>query len=55
MPMCVSRNFVLGGLNTLERSFFSTSVDYSLAIQLATYTPKLLNEFRFQYAQRDTG
>ncbi len=50
-----SRNFVLGGLNTLERTFSQTSVDYSVGIQLATYTPKLLNEFRFQYAQRAPG
>ncbi len=50
-----SRNFVLGGLNTLERTFSQTSVDYSAGFQLATYTPKLLNELRFQYAQRAPG
>jgi hypothetical protein len=50
-----SKNFVNGGLNTLERTFTTTSVDYSLGIQLASYTPKLLNEFRFQYAQRAPG
>ncbi len=41
-----------GGLNTLERSIDNVSVDYGLAVQLASYTPQVLNEFRFQYAQR---
>ncbi|CAN5421058.1 hypothetical protein BH18ACI1_BH18ACI1_20240 [soil metagenome] len=27
-------------------------MDYGLAVQLASYTPQLLNEFRFQYARR---
>jgi hypothetical protein len=46
-----SSNGIPGGLNTLERSndFFTT--DYGLAGQLVSYTPKVLNEFRFQYAQ----
>jgi len=47
-----SKNILQGGLNTLERSVDGFTVDYGLAVQLASYTPKLLNEFRFQYAQR---
>ncbi|MCA1623633.1 MAG: TonB-dependent receptor [Acidobacteria bacterium] len=47
-------NFIPGGLNTLERATDTTSVDYSLGVQLASYTPKVLNELRFQYAQRET-
>ncbi len=50
-----SKNFIQGGLNTLERTFTATSIDYSLGVQLASYTPKVLNEFRFQYAQRTAG
>jgi uncharacterized membrane protein len=46
-----SKNAIRGGLNTLERSDDVVLVDYGLAVQLASYTPKLLNEFRFQYAQ----
>ena len=34
----------------MERSVDVLSVDYGLALQLATYSPRLLNEFRFQYA-----
>ncbi|MEJ7576848.1 MAG: TonB-dependent receptor, partial [Pyrinomonadaceae bacterium] len=40
---------------TLERSVDTTSVDYALAVQIASYTPQVLNEFRFQYAQRNTS
>ena len=47
-----SKNFIQGGFNTLERAVDAASVDYSLAAQLASYTPHVLNEFRFQYAQR---
>jgi len=47
-----SKNFLQGGLNTLERSIDAFTVDYALAVQLALYTPQLLNEFRFQYARR---
>ncbi len=50
-----SKNFIQGGLNTLERSVDTTSVDYGLAVQLASFTPQILNEFRFQYAQRASG
>jgi hypothetical protein len=48
----LSKNFIPGGLNTLERSTDAFTIDYGLAVQLASYTPKTLNEFRFQYAQR---
>jgi hypothetical protein len=47
-----SKNFIGGGLNTLERNIDTFSVDYGLAVQLASYTPQVLNEFRFQYVQR---
>jgi carboxypeptidase family protein/TonB-dependent receptor-like protein len=47
-----SRNFAQGGLNTLERSADAISKDYGLAVQLASFTPQFLNEFRFQYARR---
>lgn len=51
----LSRNFLTGGLNTLERSLDSISVDYGLAVQLVSFTPRLLNEFRFQYARRTSS
>jgi len=51
-----SKNFSQGGLNTLERVFDGSAVGDGLAVQLASYTPQVLNEFRFQYAQRsNTG
>ncbi len=51
-----SDNFIPGGLNTLERGFDASVVGSAFAVQLASYTPKTLNEFRFQYAQRtNTG
>ena len=51
----LSKNFLQGGLNTLERSIDVTSIDYSLGIQLISFTPTILNELRFQYAQRTQG
>jgi hypothetical protein len=48
----LSKNFLQGGLNTLERSIDAFTVDYGLAVQLASYTPQVLNEFRLQYAKR---
>ena len=48
----LSKNFIPGGLNTLERSVDASSVSEGFAIQLASFTPQILNEFRFQYAQR---
>jgi hypothetical protein len=51
-----SDNFIPGGLNTLERGFDASAVSHGFAAQLASYTPQLLNEFRFQYSDRtNTG
>lgn len=50
-----SPNNIGGGLNTLERSIDFIDKSYSLGIQLASIiTPSILNEFRFQYAKRDS-
>ncbi len=46
------KNSIQGGLNTLERNVDAFTVDYGLAVQIASYTPQIFNEFRFQYAQR---
>ncbi|MCM3902764.1 MAG: TonB-dependent receptor [Pyrinomonadaceae bacterium] len=52
----ISKNAIAGGLNTLERTFDGSAVSQGFAAQLASYTAKFLNEFRFQYAQRtNTG
>ncbi len=48
----LSDNFIPGRLNTLERSIDASSVSAALAMQIASFTPQVLNEFRFQYAQR---
>jgi len=50
-----SDNAITGGLNTLERTIDSSGIGYGLAAQLASYTPRVVNEFRFQYAQRSAG
>ena len=51
-----NKNFISGGLNTLERSFDASAVSQGFATQFASYTPKFLNEFRLQYARRtNTG
>jgi Carboxypeptidase regulatory-like domain/TonB dependent receptor len=50
-----SPNNIGGALNTLERSIDFVDKSYSLGIQLASIiTPNVLNEFRFQYAKRDS-
>ena len=50
-----SPNNIGGGLNTLDRSIDFIDKSYSLGVQLASViTPKILNEFRFQYAKRDS-
>lgn len=50
-----SPNNIAGGLNTLERSVDFIDKSYSLGIQLASIiSPSVLNEFRFQYANRDS-
>jgi hypothetical protein len=48
----LSKNQIPGGLNTLERSTDAVAVSHGLAVQLASFTARDLNEFRFQYAQR---
>ena len=50
-----SKNFAQGGFNTLERSADAFSKDYGLAVQLVSFTPQVLNEFRFQYARRTSA
>lgn len=50
-----SPNNIGGALNSLERSINFVDKSYSLGIQLASIiTPNILNEFRFQYAKRDS-
>ncbi len=51
----LGKNLIQGMANTLDRSIDSRVADNSLGLQLVSYTPKLLNEFRFQYAQRIGG
>ena len=48
-------NFNTGPLSTLERSSDTFSDDRVFAVQLASYTPRLLNEFRFQITGRKAG
>ncbi|CAN5274610.1 hypothetical protein BH10ACI1_BH10ACI1_16620 [soil metagenome] len=50
-----SENFITGAFNTLERTVDAVVSGYGLAVQLASYTPRVLNEFRFQYARRNVG
>jgi hypothetical protein len=45
-------NLIQGMLNTLERGTSGPNVDHAIAVQLASYTQSVVNEFRFQYAQR---
>lgn len=51
----LSPNNIGGGLNTLQRSIDFDDKSYSLGLQLASiFSPEVLNEFRFQYAKRDS-
>ncbi len=51
----ISPDNIAGGLNTLERSIDFNDVSNSLALQLAsTLTTNIFNEFRYQYAKRDS-
>lgn len=51
----LSPNNIGGGLNTLERSIDFDDKSYSVGIQLASIvTSNILNEFRYQYAKRDS-
>jgi hypothetical protein len=45
-------NNIQGGLNTLERSIDTSSVDHAVASQLISYSTHLINEFRFQFVRR---
>ncbi len=50
-----SPNNIAGAANTLERSIDFIDKSYSVGIQLASIiTPNIINEFRFQYAKRDS-
>jgi hypothetical protein len=50
-----SPNNINGQLNTLQRSIDFDDLSYSPAVQLVSvFSPNLLNEFRFQYAKRDS-
>lgn len=51
----ISPNNIAGGLNTLERSVDFDDKSYSVGIQLASIiNANVLNEFRYQYAKRDS-
>lgn len=51
----LSPNNIGGGLTTLQRSVDFNDVSYSPAVQLVSvFSPKFLNEFRFQYAKRNS-
>lgn len=51
----LSPNNIAGGLNTLQRSIDFDDKSYSIGLQLATvFSPTLVNEFRYQYAKRDS-
>ncbi len=51
----VSPNNIAGGLNTLQRSITFDDKSYSLGLQLASIiNANVLNEFRYQYAKRDS-
>ncbi len=50
-----SPNNIGGGANTLQRSIDFIDKSYSLGLQLAsTFSTQIFNEFRFQYAKRDS-
>lgn len=51
----LSPNNIAGGLTTLERSIDFDDKSYSLGLQLASIiTNSVINEFRYQYAKRDS-
>lgn len=51
----LSPNNIGGGLNTLQRSIDFDDKSYSVGLQLASIiSPTVLNEFRYQYAKRDS-
>ncbi len=44
-----------GGLNTLERTVDQFAISPGIATQLVSYTPTVLNEFRFQFCATQSG
>lgn len=51
----LSPNNIAGGLNTLQRSIDFDDKSYSVGLQLASIVnSEILNEFRYQYAKRDS-
>jgi Carboxypeptidase regulatory-like domain/TonB dependent receptor len=51
----ISPDNIAGGLNTLQRSIDFDDVSYSVGLQLAsTISSNMFNEFRFQYAKRES-
>ena len=50
-----SKNYTPAGINTLDRGFDNRSRDFALAGQLISHSSGILNEFRFQYADRITA
>jgi hypothetical protein len=48
-------NSINGGLNTLDRNVDTYLVTSAIAAQLASYSTRLVNELRFQYARRTSG
>ncbi len=51
----ISPNNINGQTNTLERSIDFDDISYSVGLQLAsTLTSEIFNEFRFQYAKRNS-
>ncbi len=46
-----TKNNIQGRFNTMERSVDSRAVDHSLGLQLASFTDRVLNELRFQFAR----
>ncbi len=48
----IAYNMTGGGLNTLERVTNNINTDYSFGAQLVSYSPSILNEFRFQFTER---
>jgi len=51
----ISPNNINGQTNTLERSIDFDDTSYSVGLQLASvFTTEILNEFRFQYAKRNS-
>ncbi len=49
-----TKNAIGGRFNTLERTIDSASVDSGFGAQLASYTLKVFNEFRFGFAQSNS-